>query len=232
MKRTPTWMHTTGPSPLLGLRIWAWRIVPASQRRWRRLCQAAKVGGCKLMFPKFRLTRTCPWCLREWMAMILLQNCCWRTLIYPLDGDAGSDQETSDNDAITPEELNSEKKEEGLKKDRKKAGLPELELDALPSSLANKMSTLFLLTRYNFLCFLMWQFLVINVDWGIWPKIVKSIPGFALANGRKSSKRSWTSLPVPASCLTYKLGILATEWIQRFMALCMISHYLHSSSHS
>jgi hypothetical protein len=72
-------------------------------------------------------------------------------LIYPLDGDAGSDQDTSDNDAITPEELNSEKKEEGLKKDRKKAGLPELELDALPSSLANKMSTLFLLTRYNFL---------------------------------------------------------------------------------
>ena len=72
-------------------------------------------------------------------------------MIYPLDGDAGSDQDTSDNDDITPEELNSEKKEESLKKDRKKAGLPELELDALPSSLANKMSTLFLLTRYNFL---------------------------------------------------------------------------------
>ena len=172
MNRTPTWMHTTSPSPpLLGLRIRAWRIVPASQRRWRRLCQAAKVGGCKLMFPKFRLTRTCPWCLREWMVMILLQNCCWPTLIYPLDGDAGSDQDTSDNDDITPEELNSEKKEESLKKDREKAGLPELELDALPSSLANKMSTLFLLTRYNFLWFLMWQFLSLMLIGGYGPKL-------------------------------------------------------------
>ena len=49
----------------------------------------------------------------------------------------------SDAELVSQQELEEAKKEESAKAGRKKAGLPELELDALPSSLANKMSNLF-----------------------------------------------------------------------------------------
>ena len=67
--------------------------------------------------------------------------------ICPSD-DHDDDGETTecDDDNITHEDLAHGKKEENLKKTRKLAGIPELELDALPSALANKMSYLFIIS--------------------------------------------------------------------------------------
>lgn len=53
-----------------------------------------------------------------------------------LDGDM-SDLE------VTTEDIKKEKQAEAAKTQRKKAGVPELELDALPSAIATKMTILF-----------------------------------------------------------------------------------------
>ena len=173
MKRTPTWMHTTGPSPpLLGLRLRAWRIVPAIQRRWRRLCQAAKVGGVNSCSPKFRLTRTCPWCLREWMAMILLQNCCWPTLNLPFRWWCWKWSRHFWQWCHYPRRTQLREERGGLEERPEKSGSSwigtwrfaiitcEQDVDTLPF---NKIQ--FLMISYV-------AIFVINVDWGIWPKIV------------------------------------------------------------
>ena len=55
----------------------------------------------------------------------------------------------SDAELVSQQELEEAKKEESAKAGRKKAGLPELELDDLPSSLANKMSNLFVRTMFS-----------------------------------------------------------------------------------
>ena len=44
---------------------------------------------------------------------------------------------------ITPEEFKAQEAETRALNERKKAGLPELEVDQLPSTIANKMMTLF-----------------------------------------------------------------------------------------
>lgn len=56
--------------------------------------------------------------------------------------DVNSPLGDSPNEDISPEEIAKQKQEETAKHQRKKAGLPELELDALPSSMAQKMAIL------------------------------------------------------------------------------------------
>ena len=66
---------------------------------------------------------------------------------YPVDDDDGDGP--SDLEVVSQKDLAEAKKEETAKAGRKKAGLPELELDALPSSLANRMSILFVRTMFH-----------------------------------------------------------------------------------
>ena len=67
---------------------------------------------------------------------------------YPVDDDG--DDSATDSKGVSKQELAEAKKEESAKAGRKKAGLPELELDALPSSLASKMSNLSVRTMFPF----------------------------------------------------------------------------------
>ena len=67
---------------------------------------------------------------------------------YPVDDDG--DDSATDSEGVSKQELAEAKKEESAKAGRKKAGLPELELDALPSSLASKMSNLSVRTMFPF----------------------------------------------------------------------------------
>lgn len=65
------------------------------------------------------------------------------------DGNDGiSDDDGAPND-ISPEDL----ARDAAKRERKKAGIPELELDGLPSALCNKMSTLSTISLGSFKCF-------------------------------------------------------------------------------
>ena len=50
--------------------------------------------------------------------------------------DASSEEEADDDDEIDPDKL---KADELAQQERKKAGIPELEHDALPSTIATKM---------------------------------------------------------------------------------------------
>lgn len=59
----------------------------------------------------------------------------------PVDNDEIDEDDNSESPP-TKEELEKEKMNQQAKTQRKKAGLPELELDSLPSSLAIKMTTL------------------------------------------------------------------------------------------
>ena len=57
---------------------------------------------------------------------------------------AGSDEDLSDSDMeIDADKFKAQQAESRALTERKKAGLPELEVDQLPSTIANKMMTLF-----------------------------------------------------------------------------------------
>lgn len=58
--------------------------------------------------------------------------------------DRSGHHDCSDDDSleVDPDEVSKEKQRENCEKLRKKAGLPVLELDGLPSAIANKMSNL------------------------------------------------------------------------------------------
>ena len=51
-------------------------------------------------------------------------------------GESGEDMDVNEDD------IEQNKKDQSIKAQRKKAGLPELELDALPSSICSKMTNL------------------------------------------------------------------------------------------
>ena len=54
----------------------------------------------------------------------------------------GSDEDSMD---VNEEDIEQDKKDENAKAHRKKAGLPVLELDALPSSICPKMANLWMI---------------------------------------------------------------------------------------